>query len=358
MSEPILEARALVKQFRAGRAIGTAGSVVKAVSDVTLAVERGSVTAVVGESGSGKSTLARLFAQLHAPTSGEVRFRGERVHARSSRALREYTKHVQLILQDPYGSLNPYRSIGHTVLRTVRIHSPSSALRTRGGAREEVVRVLERVGLSPGSDFYSKYPHELSGGQRQRVSIARALAVNPEVLIADEPISMLDVSLRLGVLDLLRDLNSAGLTIIYVTHDLPSARWFAQTIAVMYAGRIVEEGPAEAVVNDPGHPYTKLLLAATPDPTRRRPEKLQARGEPPSLIHLPDGCAFHPRCPHADDRCRRLTPPSFRLASGHSATCWLHEGKPQGVAADASREDTLAAVAQLDHPPSDQEGTP
>jgi peptide/nickel transport system ATP-binding protein len=323
VSEPILEARALVKQFRAGR--GSGGSVVKAVSEVTLAIEPGSVTAIVGESGSGKSTLARVFAQLYPPTDGEVRFRGEVVHARSARTLREYTKHVQLIFQDPYGSLNPYRSIGHTVLRTVRVHTASSLVRTRAGGRAEVERVLERVGLVPGRDFYSKYPHELSGGQRQRVSIARALAVDPEVLIADEPISMLDVSLRLGVLDLLRALNKAGMTIIYVTHDLPSARWFAQTIAVMYAGRIVEEGPAEAVVNNPAHPYTKLLLAATPDPTRQRGEKLQARGEPPSLIHLPDGCPFNPRCPYADDRCRSVAPPSFAVGDGHSADCWLHD---------------------------------
>ncbi len=348
---PILEARALTKHFRAGRGVGASGSVVRAVSHVTLAVAPGSVTAIVGESGSGKSTLARLFAQLHAPTSGEVLFRGAAVHVRSARSLRRYAKSVQLILQDPYGSLNPYRPIGHTVLRPVRVHATSDALKAGGGGWAEVVRLLERVGLTPGGDFYSKYPHELSGGQRQRVSIARALAVNPQVLIADEPISMLDVSLRLGVLDLLRDLNKAGLTIIYVTHDLPSARWFAQTIAVMYAGRIVEEGPAEAVVNHPAHPYTKLLLAATPDPTRRRPEKLQARGEPPSLIHLPDGCAFHPRCPYADERCRRLAPPSFAVAHAHSASCWLHDARPPA-------QETLASATQLDNHTTDQEGTP
>ncbi len=344
---PLLEARDLTKHFpvhrpvSAGRAglrasrglrglrrpgeAGEAGDrgrdVVHAVEDVSLTLAEAGVTAVVGESGSGKSTLARLLCRLLRPTSGQLLFDGGPVPS-SGRGRREYASQVQMVLQDPFSSLNPVHEIGYHLARPLRVHrllAPGVSL------DDAIAGLLERVALTPAGQFIGKYPHELSGGQRQRVAIARALAVRPRVLLADEPVSMLDVSIRLGILNLLGDLRERErLAIPYITHDIASARYLADTIMVMYAGRVVESGPARAITDQPAHPYTQLLLSAAPDPDRAEPPALGGRGAPPSLVAPPPGCRFHPRCPHAMAICADTAPPGFDVGAGHQSACWLH----------------------------------
>jgi peptide/nickel transport system ATP-binding protein len=329
---PLLEARALTKHFPVhharrrgcrppGRGRPGGVPVVHAVEDVSLALPPGRITAVVGESGSGKSTLALMLARLITPTSGQLLLDGVEVSARR-RGHREYARAVQMVLQDPFSSLNPVHGVRYHLERPLRLHG----LGGLGATREEaMLSLLERVALTPAEQFLGKYPHELSGGQRQRVAIARALAVRPRVLLADEPVSMLDVSIRLGILNLLGDLRERdGLTILYITHDIASARYLADVITVMYAGRMVESGPAELITDQPAHPYTRLLLSAAPDPDRAGPPSLAGRGTPPSLVAPPSGCRFHPRCPHAMAVCADRTPPAAEVADGQLSACWLH----------------------------------
>ena len=312
----LLEAREITKHFPAGRR----GAVVHAVDGVSLALPAGRITAIVGESGSGKSTLARLFARLLQPTSGQLLLDGQATPSgRGGR--RRYTQQVQMVLQDPFASLNPVHDVRYHLTRPLKVHGlgPAASL------DESLAALLDRVALTPPERFLSKYPHELSGGQRQRVAIARALAMQPRVLLADEPVSMLDVSIRLGVLNLLADLREReGLTILYVTHDIASARYLADVIAVMYAGQVIESGPATRVTDEPAHPYTQLLLSAAPDPDRTQPPSLAGRGAPPNLIRPPRGCRFHPRCPHAMQVCAQDRPPATEVAPGHFSACWLH----------------------------------
>jgi peptide/nickel transport system ATP-binding protein len=317
-SFPALEAKGLTKHFPVRRArLGVRGPVVHAVDDVTLALPQSGITAVVGESGSGKSTLARMLARVLEPTSGSVLLDGK-----AAVAGRRYARAVQLVLQDPFESLNPVHSVRYHLARPLQVHGLT------GGASLDslVTELLERVSLTPADQFITKFPHELSGGQRQRVAIARALAVRPRVLLADEPVSMLDVSIRLGVLNLLADLRTRdGLAILYVTHDIASARYLADRIAVMYAGQVVESGPAAPLTGEPAHPYTQLLLSAAPDPDRTTaPPSLAGRGSPPNLIRPPSGCRFHPRCPHAMAVCAQAAPPAFALSGQRSSACWLH----------------------------------
>jgi len=331
---PLLEARGLTKHFavhharRRGRArlAGVRGGhreppVVHAVEDVSLSLPQSGITAVVGESGSGKSTLARLLARLITPTAGELLLDGSPVPA-SNRHRREYARDVQLVLQDPFSSLNPVHDVRYHLARPLQIHG----LGGQGADLEAAMTgLLERVSLTPAEQFLRKYPHELSGGQRQRVAIARALAVRPRVLLADEPVSMLDVSIRLGVLNLLGDLRERDqLGILYITHDIASARYLADVIMVMYAGEVVESGPAATLTDEPAHPYTQLLLSAAPDPDRPGPLSLQGRGSPPSLVDPPSGCRFHPRCPHAMAVCAEAPPPGSQVADRHVSACWLH----------------------------------
>ena len=269
-----LEVRKLTKHFATGNALRR--SHVHAVDDVSFELRPGTITALVGESGSGKSTVARLLTRLYTPTDGTILFHGEDVSkVRSRRALLRYRSQVQMIFQDPFASLNPVKRIEHHIARPLLIHGIAS--REQVGAR--VRELLESVGLVPPDEIAQKYPHELSGGQRQRVAIARTLAVEPAVILADEPISMLDVSIRLGILNLMlalkRDLNIAFL---YVTHDIASARYVADEVLVMYAGRIVEQGPTDEVLQSPLHPYTQLLLSAVPNPEAGlRRERLASR---------------------------------------------------------------------------------
>jgi peptide/nickel transport system ATP-binding protein len=335
----LLEARGLTKHFlvhgtsqvrrvrRPGRASPDPRpaphrrQVVYAVEQVSLALPADAITAVVGESGSGKSTLARMLARLTPPTSGQVLLGGRPLPA-SSRGRRAYTHDVQMVLQDPFASLNPVHDVRYHLARPLIVHGTA-----RGGRAldEAIADLLSRVALTPPATFMAKYPHELSGGQRQRVAIARALAARPRVLLADEPVSMLDVSIRLGILNLLADLRRQGhLAILYITHDIASARYLADSIMVMYAGQRVEAGPAITVTDEPAHPYTRLLLNAAPDPDRAEPPVLAARGSPPSLVNPPSGCRFHPRCPHAMAVCAERVPPGFEVSTGHVSACWLH----------------------------------
>ncbi|GAA1158450.1 ABC transporter ATP-binding protein [Kribbella jejuensis] len=330
-TEVVLEAEGLTKHFPVRRGVRDLLSrehkAVHAVDDVRITLRRGRVTALVGESGSGKSTVARLMAQLYGRTAGEIRLHGSPVTVRGGRKFRAYARKVQMIFQDPFASLNPTHTVRYHLTRALKIHG-------RAGDLEQNLRaLLEQVQLTPPERYLDKFPHELSGGQRQRVSIARALGADPEALLADEPVSMLDVSIRLGVLNLLRDLKERlNLAILYITHDIASARYFADETLVMYAGRMVEGGDSETVTQHPAHPYTRLLIESAPDPDRLgqlgTPED-QAGGEPPSLIAPPTGCRFNPRCVYAMPKCSTELPPRFELpTAGHWAACWLYEEEP------------------------------
>jgi peptide/nickel transport system ATP-binding protein len=335
----LLEARDLTKHFpvhgsahRAGRRAvrfrGT-GPVVHAVDDVSLTLRAGAVTAVVGESGSGKSTLARLLARLITPTGGELLLDGHAVPHGQRRRL-DYTKTVQMVLQDPFASLNPIHDVHYHLSRPFKVHGLAGS---GADLDDKIAAVLERVALTPADAYLHKYPHELSGGQRQRVAIARALAVQPRVLVADEPVSMLDVSIRLGVLNLLADLRDREhLAILYITHDIASARYLADTVVVMYAGQVVESGPAVQVTDSPAHPYTQLLLSAAPDPERVTPVTLRGAGAPPSAVAPPSGCRFRLRCPHAMPICAERVPPAFPAGDGHVSACWLLDAGHQSPA--------------------------
>jgi|694.fasta_scaffold114613_4 peptide/nickel transport system ATP-binding protein len=262
-SAAVLEVRDLSKTFVSG---GLKKTTVTAVDDVSFTVPRGSVVALVGESGSGKSTIARLIARLDRPTSGQFLLNGQDVLlANRGRTSRQYRRDVQMIFQDPFGSINPAHTVGHAIARPL-INNGT----TGSGVPERINELLETVGLNPGHDFADKYPHELSGGQRQRVAIARALATSPRLILADEPTSMLDVSIRMGILNLLSDLRDGNdLSYLYITHDLASARYISEEILVMYRGRLVEGGPTEEIISRAAHPYTRLLLSSVPDPYRQ-----------------------------------------------------------------------------------------
>ncbi|MET0780484.1 MAG: ABC transporter ATP-binding protein [Microbacterium sp.] len=318
---PVLQAVALRKYFKL-----RGKQIVHAVDDVDLALYRGKVVALVGESGSGKSTIARLLAQLMPATGGRLLLHGEDATTKGRRSFRRYVGRVQMIFQDPFGSLNPVHTVRYILTRSLRIHRG----RLRGTEMEEaLVELLERVQLQPAERYIDKFPHELSGGQRQRVAIARALAADPEVLLADEPISMLDVSIRLGILNLLQDLRDRlHLAILYITHDIASARYFADRTMVMYAGRIVESGDSESVTQDPKHPYTQLLVRSAPDPDDLEARAHGARGEAPSLVRPPSGCRFNPRCPFATDLCRTEVPPLMTVGAEREAACWGYSDRP------------------------------
>jgi peptide/nickel transport system ATP-binding protein len=329
----------LEKVFRSGRARRP----VKAVTDFHLSIAKGEVVGLVGESGSGKSTVARLVAQLHTPSSGTIRLNGEALPARpSGKALLSYRRKVQMIFQDPFSSLNPTHTVGYALSRPLEIHGLSRGRQTAPAVRA----LLERVGLSPGAMYEHKFPHELSGGQRQRVGIARALAVQPELILADEPTSMLDVSIRLDIMNLMLDLrDQEGLSYLFITHDLAGARYMSDRVAVMYAGHLVEIGPSAELIGSPAHPYTRLLKSAAPKPeTGLEPDRVEARGEVPDLTQLPPGCPFEPRCPHARAECRAGLPRMVPVAPGHEARCVLYYpelGAP-GIPSDLTHKGAIA----------------
>ncbi|HEX3803932.1 MAG TPA: ABC transporter ATP-binding protein [Solirubrobacteraceae bacterium] len=318
----VLEAQNLFKGYRLGR--GPNATVLSAVRDVSLQLRRSAVVALVGESGSGKSTVAKLLAGQERPTSGEVLLDGQPAHHSGRRGFRAYKSEVQMVFQDPFASLNPTHRVRYPLERAVRLHRSELG---RRAVADELVRLMDEVRLSPAEEFLQRYPHQLSGGQRQRVSIARALAVKPRVLLADEPVSMLDVSIRLEVLDVIDQLRERfQLAVLYITHDIASARYFAEETLVMYAGEIVERGPSEDLSQSPAHPYTQLLLAAAPDPDRlgapideQLARKAREAGRAPRTTV---GCRFSSRCPFADDHCRVESPPLRAIDEHRSAACW------------------------------------
>ena len=324
---PALEAISLNKDFRLGR-----GQVVHAVRDVSFSLYRGGVVALVGESGSGKSTAARLLAGQERPTSGTIKLAGEPVSVTSHHAFRRYKSQVQYVFQDPFASLNPVHTVRYHLERPVLLHQTPGVFGRVAASRKkidvagELDLLMEQVRLTPAHDFLEKYPHELSGGQRQRVSFARGLAARPTVLLADEPVSMLDVSIRLEMLALLDDLRRRlRLALLYITHDIASARYFADEVLVMYAGQVVERGPAEEITQQPRHPYTQLLIASAPDPdnlgsTLRTGNTV--RRDKPVVGAADTGCPFNLRCPLAVDKCRQENPALIQLSPTRSAACW------------------------------------
>lgn len=297
----------------------SSGLFLRAVDDVSLYMRRGEVLGVVGESGCGKSTLARALVRLETPVSGSIRIEGKDLAAMSATALRRLRPRVQMIFQDPYASLNPRMTVFDAIAEPIRVHRRPA----RQHLAEEVSALMDKVGLA--RRFVRKYPHEFSGGQRQRIAIARALALNPLLLLADEPVSALDVSVQAQIINLLAALQQeSGLAMMFISHDLGVVRHLAQRIAVMYLGRIVETGPAATVFDAPRHPYTQTLLAAIPvaDPeTERARVRPETRGEPPSPVSPPSGCAFHPRCPMARPECAIREPFLASCGAGHEIAC-------------------------------------
>jgi peptide/nickel transport system ATP-binding protein len=344
-ASPVMEAVHLRKYFPVRQfKLSGARNVVHAVEDTSLALYPGRALALVGESGSGKTTVARMLARLHEPSAGTIMFRGEPVKGSRKAALKAYRRHVQMVFQDPFSSLNPVHDVRYHLKRPLRLHGH---VHTTSQETEQILALLNRVSLSPAEQFIQKYPHQLSGGQRQRVAIARALAARPDVLLADEPVSMLDVSIRLDILNLLLRLkDEERLALLFITHDIASARYFAEDTLVMYAGQTVEGGPSEEVILRPSHPYTQLLISAAPDPDHLGPDgkstmTIPARGEIPSLINPPGGCRFHPRCPHAMAVCSQRFPRRTDLGGGHWTYCFLYGDGETDVTASSLHVDTL-----------------
>ncbi len=376
MPDPILQVHSLQKHFPVApslfdRLSRRPPAVVRAVDGVSFELQRGEVLALVGESGSGKTTVGMNVLALQEPTAGRIVFEGHDVvawakgklsmetgpsddlGARSARAqILELRRRGQMIFQDPYESLNPRQTVYEIVSEPLEIHRLAAAARTGGqtsgkrsepadsaeAKRERTRAALEACGLAPAEHFWNRYPGELSGGQRQRVVIAGALVLEPDLLVADEPVSMLDVSIRAEILGLLDELRQQrGISILYTTHDLATAGYFTDRMAVMYLGRIVELGPTAEVLRAPQHPYTRALVSVAPAPNpRRRKQRVILQGEVPNPIAIPPGCRFHPRCPVAIASCKEVDPPDVQVGAGHQAACLLLEG--------AARESSMPPI--------------
>ncbi|MCP5519071.1 MAG: ATP-binding cassette domain-containing protein [Verrucomicrobiales bacterium] len=318
-SSPLLEIHDLHVHYPVGRTTPFApASVLKAVDGVDLRLAPGETLGLVGESGCGKTTLGRALVKLVQPTTGQLRFRGQDITRLQGRELLAYRKRVQMIFQDPAGSLNPRLTAGASIAEPLRLHRLT---RTANARRERVAELLRSVGLDP--DHAQRYPHEFSGGQRQRIGLARALAVEPELIVCDEPVSALDVSVQAHVINLLADLQRArGLSFLFIAHDLAVVAHLCQRVAVMYLGRILESGPTSAVLGTPRHPYTLALRSAVPQVRpKERQQRMPLPGEPPSPLDPPSGCAFHPRCPIGEDRCQRERPAFRSIGPGHQVAC-------------------------------------
>ena len=317
----LLEAENLVKEFPARR------GKVHAVSDVSLCIYRGETLALVGESGCGKSTLGRMLLRLIEPTSGRLRYDGRNLLALKPEKMREMRRRMQIIFQDPYASLNPRMSIGRIIEEPLLTHKIGENRQER---QSIVHSLMDKVGIRP--EFYSRYPHQFSGGQRQRVGIARALALNPELIVCDEPVSALDVSIQAQILNLLRDLQKElGLTYLFISHDLGVVRYISDRVCVMFLGRLCEIGGTKELYQSPIHPYTRFLMESVPkpDPALRREEREILTGDIPSPIDPPSGCRFHPRCPYAKEICSKEAPPMREFGNGRYAACHFPLAQPQ-----------------------------
>jgi oligopeptide transport system ATP-binding protein len=333
--EPLLEVRHLVKHFpiRAGLVFDREVASVKAVDDVSLTVNRGETLGLVGESGCGKSTLCRTILQLLTPSEGSVKFEGTELAGVSRRTLRPLRREMQMIFQDPYASLNPRKRVGQIVGDPLKLQGVASG----DDLKVRVQELLERVGLSP--EHYNRFPHEFSGGQRQRIGVARALALKPKLIVADEPVSALDVSIQAQIINLLEDLQEEfGLTYIFVAHDLSVVRHVSDRIAVMYLGKVVESAPADQLYSNPVHPYTIALLSAVPIPDPKENaarEALVLEGDVPSPVNPPSACRFHTRCPWATEVCSQVEPQLRDYGNGRIAACHHPQNVSAGQASNA-----------------------
>jgi peptide/nickel transport system ATP-binding protein/oligopeptide transport system ATP-binding protein len=319
ISAPLLELEGVVKHFRSRDGRG----VVRAVDGVTLALKPGETLGIVGESGSGKSTLGRLMLRLHEPDAGRIRFMGEDMLALGPRALRRRRRDMQLIFQDPYASLDPRLTVGESIAEPLVIHG----IGDRASRRRKVAELLSLVGLD--AEAATRYPHEFSGGQRQRIGIARAIALEPKLIVADEPVSALDVSIQSQVLNLLADLKARlGLAYVFISHDLAVVEHISDRVAVMYLGRVVELAEKRRLYREPAHPYTEALISAIPEPdAARRRRRIILSGDVPNPEAPPPGCPFHPRCPKAFERCRTDRPATTDLGEAgdpHLVDCHLY----------------------------------
>ena len=335
MTEPLVSFQDVKKHFAVKRSfveglVGGKPKYVRAVDGVSLDIREGEVFALVGESGSGKTTLGKLGLRVYAPTWGEILFEGRPIAGLEGDDLKRFRRSSQMVYQDPVAALNPRVRIGDAIAEPLKFHNFGDSIERR----EAALVMMKRVGFDPPEEFYPRFPHEISGGQRQRVVIARALILAPKFVVADEPVAMLDVSIRAQILKLLLDLKEEmDLTLLIITHDLAIAKYFASHVAIMYLGQVVESGERDAIFRDPMHPYTKALFSSVPIPDPEASKKrMIVSGEIPSAIDPPSGCRFHPRCPFAFERCKHEDPALLSRGGTHLVACHLYD-EPRGKGA-------------------------